>query len=66
MDLHPGAKIGRRVFIDHGSGVVIGETMEIGDNVLVYQRGVLALLNGTALLILRSGMRQGETSLPET
>jgi serine O-acetyltransferase len=37
IDLHPGAKIGRRFFIDHGTGVVIGETCEIGDNVRLYQ-----------------------------
>jgi serine O-acetyltransferase len=37
IEIHPGAKIGRRFFIDHGSGVVIGETTEIGDDVLVYQ-----------------------------
>jgi serine O-acetyltransferase len=37
IDIHPGARIGRRFFIDHGMGVVIGETSEIGDDVLVYQ-----------------------------
>jgi len=37
VEIHPGAKIGRRFFIDHGMGVVIGETCEIGDNVTVYQ-----------------------------
>jgi serine O-acetyltransferase len=37
IEIHPGAKIGRRVFIDHGGGVVIGETSEIGDDVLIYQ-----------------------------
>ena len=37
IEIHPGAKIGRRFFIDHGMGVVIGETAEIGDNVLLYQ-----------------------------
>jgi serine O-acetyltransferase len=37
IEIHPGAKIGRRFFVDHGSGVVIGETTEIGDDVLVYQ-----------------------------
>ncbi|HEX9907847.1 MAG TPA: serine O-acetyltransferase [Thermoplasmata archaeon] len=36
-DIHPGAKIGRNFFIDHASGVVIGETSEIGDNVSIYQ-----------------------------
>ncbi len=37
IEIHPGAKIGRRFFIDHGMGVVIGETSEIGDNVTLYQ-----------------------------
>jgi serine O-acetyltransferase len=37
IEIHPGASIGRRFFIDHGMGVVIGETAEIGDDVLVYQ-----------------------------
>jgi len=46
IEIHPGAKIGRRFFIDHGMGVVIGETAEIGDDVLMYQ-GVV--LGGTAL-----------------
>ena len=46
IEIHPGAKIGKRFFIDHGMGVVIGETSEIGDNVLLYQ-GVV--LGGTSL-----------------
>ncbi|NLK21209.1 MAG: serine O-acetyltransferase [Epulopiscium sp.] len=37
IEIHPGAKIGKRLFIDHGMGVVIGETCEIGDNVTIYQ-----------------------------
>ncbi len=37
IEIHPGAKIGRRLVIDHGSGIVIGETAEIGDDVLLYQ-----------------------------
>ena len=37
IEIHPGARIGRKVFIDHGMGVVIGETAEIGDNCLLYQ-----------------------------
>ena len=36
IEIHPGASIGRRFFIDHGMGVVIGETAEIGDDVMVY------------------------------
>ena len=46
IEIHPGATIGNRFFIDHGAGVVIGETAEIGDNVLLYQ-GVV--LGGTSL-----------------
>ncbi|MGB7573117.1 MAG: serine O-acetyltransferase [Thermodesulfobacteriota bacterium] len=46
IEIHPGAKIGRRLFIDHGMGVVIGETSEIGDDCLIY-KGVV--LGGTTL-----------------
>jgi serine O-acetyltransferase len=46
IEIHPGAKIGKSFFIDHGMGVVIGETAEIGDDVLIYQ-GVT--LGGTGL-----------------
>ncbi|MFH1479233.1 MAG: serine O-acetyltransferase [Candidatus Omnitrophota bacterium] len=46
IEIHPGAKIGRRVFIDHGMGIVIGETAEVGDNTLLY-KGVV--LGGTSL-----------------
>jgi serine O-acetyltransferase len=46
IEIHPGVRIGRRFFIDHGMGVVIGETAEIGDDVLMYQ-GVV--LGGTSL-----------------
>ncbi len=46
IEIHPGAKIGRRVFIDHGHGVVIGETAEVGDDCTIYQ-GVT--LGGTSL-----------------
>jgi len=41
IEIHPGAKIGRRFFVDHGMGVVIGETAEVGDDVLMYQGVVL-------------------------
>jgi len=41
VDIHPGAKIGKGLFIDHATGVVIGETAEIGDNVLIYQQVTL-------------------------
>ena len=46
IEIHPGATIGRRVFIDHGMGVVIGETAEVGDDCTIYQ-GVT--LGGTSL-----------------
>ena len=46
IEIHPGAKVGRRVFIDHGMGVVIGETAVVGSDVLIYQ-GVV--LGGTSL-----------------
>jgi serine O-acetyltransferase len=46
IEIHPGARIGNRLFIDHGMGVVIGETTEIGDDCLIY-KGVV--LGGTTL-----------------
>jgi len=46
IEIHPGAKIGHKLFIDHGMGVVIGETAEVGDNVTIYH-GVT--LGGTSL-----------------
>ena len=46
IEIHPGAKIGRRVFIDHGMGVVIGETAEVGNDTILY-KGVV--LGGTSL-----------------
>lgn len=46
IEIHPGAKIGRRLVIDHGNGVVIGETVEIGDDCLIYQG---ATLGGTGI-----------------
>jgi serine O-acetyltransferase len=46
IEIHPGAHIGRRFFIDHGAGIVIGETAEVGDDVLMYQGAGLA---GTSL-----------------
>jgi serine O-acetyltransferase len=45
VDIHPGAKIGRNFFIDHATGVVIGETTEIGDNVKLYQGVTLGALS---------------------
>lgn len=45
IDIHPGANIGRNFFIDHGTGVVIGETTEIGDNVKIYQGVTLGAMS---------------------
>jgi serine O-acetyltransferase len=45
IDIHPGARIGRNFFIDHGTGVVIGETTIIGDNVKIYQGTTLGALS---------------------
>ncbi|MFW6044609.1 MAG: serine O-acetyltransferase EpsC [Planctomycetota bacterium] len=45
IDIHPGATIGRNFFVDHGTGVVIGETTEIGDNVKIYQGVTLGALS---------------------
>jgi serine O-acetyltransferase len=45
IDIHPGAEIGKNFFIDHGTGVVIGETAEIGDNVKIYQGVTLGALS---------------------
>ena len=55
IEIHPGAKIGRRVFLDHGLGIVIGETTEIGDDCTIYQ-GVT--LGGTSLY---KGMKRHPT-----
>jgi serine O-acetyltransferase len=44
IDIHPGAKLGQRFFIDHGTGIVIGETAEIGNNVKIYQGVTLGAL----------------------
>lgn len=46
IDIHPGAEIGREFFIDHGAGVVIGETSKIGDNVTMYQGATLGGTGG--------------------
>jgi serine O-acetyltransferase len=54
IEIHPGAKIGRRLFIDHGMGLVIGETAEIGDDVLIYH-GVT--LGGLTLGVGKPGKR---------
>ena len=41
IEIHPGAKIGKRLFIDHGMGIVIGETAEIGDDCIIYHQATL-------------------------
>jgi serine O-acetyltransferase len=48
IEIHPGAKIGHGFFIDHGNGVVIGETAEIGNNVLLFHQVTLGSKGGTA------------------
>ena len=55
IEIHPGAKIGKNLFIDHGMGVVIGETSEIGDNVTIYH---MATLGGIAPSINSNNQRQ--------
>ena len=47
IEIHPGAKLGRRVVIDHGMGVVVGETAIIGDDVLMYHGVTLGAKTGT-------------------
>ena len=54
IEIHPNAKIGKNLFIDHGMGVVIGETSEIGDNVTIYH---MATLGGIAPSINSDGQR---------
>ncbi len=60
MDIHPGAHIGHRFFIDHGTGVVIGETTEIGDHVKLYQGvtlGALSFKKDASGQIVKGGKR---------
>jgi serine O-acetyltransferase len=62
VEIHPGAKIGRRVFIDHGMGVVIGETAEVGDDVTLYHGvtlGGIALDQGKRHPTLEEGVIVG-------
>lgn len=62
IEIHPGATIGQRLFVDHGMGVVIGETSEIGDDVTLYQGVVLggtSLEQGKRHPTLRSGVIVG-------
>lgn len=60
IDIHPGATIGERFFIDHGTGVVVGETTIIGDNVKIYQGvtlGALSIPRDQAGSVIREGKR---------
>ncbi|RKY61742.1 MAG: serine acetyltransferase [Candidatus Latescibacterota bacterium] len=60
IDIHPGARIGERFFIDHGTGVVIGETTEIGDEVKIYQGvtlGALSFPKGPDGKVIKGGKR---------
>ena len=57
IDIHPGAKLGRSFFIDHGTGVVIGETTEIGEHVKIYQGVTLGALAPAFGQLLRGQKR---------
>lgn len=57
IDIHPGASIGKYFFIDHGTGIVIGETTEIGDNVKIYQGVTLGALSTRGGQLLRKKKR---------
>lgn len=62
VEIHPGATIGRRFFIDHGMGVVIGETAEVGDDVMIYHGVTLggrSLSHGKRHPTLENGVRVG-------
>ena len=60
IEIHPGAQIGRRFFIDHGMGVVIGETAEVGDDVTLYQ-GVTLGINHTQNVSSLRGVKRHPT-----
>jgi serine O-acetyltransferase len=64
IEIHPGAVIGRRVFIDHGMGVVVGETAEIGDDCTIYQ-GVIVGANSQVLggFTVGDGARIGSSAV---
>jgi len=57
VDIHPGAQIGKSFFIDHATGVVVGETTQIGDNVKIYQGVTLGALSPAAGQLLRNQKR---------
>ncbi len=65
IEIHPGARIGRRVFIDHGMGIVIGETAEVGDDCLMYKGVVLggtSSQRGKRHPTLRTGVTVGSNA----
>ena len=62
IDIHPGANIGLRFFIDHGSGVVIGETAEIGDDCTLYLPGAAPCAPGILAIPGQNGVTLGGTS----
>ena len=62
IEIHPGARIGRRLFIDHGMGVVIGETAEVGDDVLIYHGVTLGGLPSSTRASRASGTRRSATA----
>lgn len=64
IEIHPGATIGRRFFIDHGMGIVIGETAEIGDDVTLYQGSRWAAPAGTKAAPSHAGGRRGGRAGP--
>jgi serine O-acetyltransferase len=57
IDIHPGATIGRYFFIDHGTGIVVGETAIIGDNVKIYQGVTIGALSTRDVVKLRNVKR---------
>lgn len=58
IDMHPGARVGRRFFIDHGTGIVVGETAEIGSDVRLYQGVTLGALSGRRGTSSRNGIQK--------
>lgn len=60
VEIHPGAQIGRRFFIDHASGIVVGETAEVGDDVMLYQQ---VTLGGTSLQAVKRHPTVGDGAM---
>ncbi len=61
IEIHPGARLGRRLFIDHGTGVVIGETAEVGDDVVLYQGVTLGAQAAARMGALSRGKKRHPT-----